>query len=106
MATVKTNHLPALASCVIRPALVEAKLMTEKHARDAVYVVTLVEELGDIEMKIAAMEAAFQADSPAAATQQEPCRAPENRADAHWIRAKSSELDLRLRRIEQLSKQR
>jgi len=37
-ATSKANHLPGLASYVIRPALAEAKLMTEKHARDAVYV--------------------------------------------------------------------
>lgn len=45
MATVKANSLQHLASYVIRPALVEAKLITEKHASDAVYMVTLGEEL-------------------------------------------------------------
>ena len=60
MATAKANHLPALALNVIRPALVEAKLLTDKHARDAVYVVTLTEELRSIEEKIAAMEEALQ----------------------------------------------
>jgi hypothetical protein len=56
MATANANLLPALAGYVIRPALVEAGLMTEKRARDTVYVVTLTEELRGIEAKIAAME--------------------------------------------------
>lgn len=105
MATAKANHLPDLASYVIRPALAEAKLMTEKHARDTVYVATLTEELSNIEAKIAAMEEALQLSSFAASSQPRPCRAPRDRADADWIRQKSGELDLRLRRIEQWSKQ-
>src|SRR5271157_772935 len=52
MATAKANPLPHLVHYVIRPTLVEAKLMTEKHARDAVYVATLTEELRNIELKI------------------------------------------------------
>jgi hypothetical protein len=55
VATAKANHPPALALAVIRPALVEAKLLTDKHARDAVYVVTLAAELRSIEGKIVAM---------------------------------------------------
>jgi hypothetical protein len=103
MATAKANHLPALALAVIRPALVEAKLLTDKHARDAVYVVTLAEELRSIEEKIAAMEETLQlvsqqADALAVGRA---CRPPQGGPDAHWIRAKSSELSQRLRRIQQ-----
>jgi hypothetical protein len=103
VATAKANHLPALALAAIRPALAEAKLLTDKHARDAVYVVTLAAELRSIEDKIVAMEEALQLVS-----QQEDalalgsaCRTPQDGPDAHWIRAKSSELSQRLRRIEQ-----
>jgi hypothetical protein len=106
MATAKANHLPDLASYVVRPALVEAKLMTEKHARDAVYVATLIEELRNIEAKIAATEEARQLGSFADLIQHRPCCAPKDRPDAKWIREKSSELDLRLRRIEESSQQR
>jgi hypothetical protein len=105
MATAKANHLPDLASYVVRPALVEAKLMTEKHARDAVYVATLIEELRNIEAKIAATEEALQFGSFATSIQHRPCCAPKDRPNAKWIREKSSELDLRLRRIEESSKQ-
>ena len=73
------------------PALAEAKLLTDKHARDAVYVVTLAAELRSIEDKIVAMEEALQLVS-----QQEDalalgrgCRTPQDGPDAHWIRAKS-----------------
>ena len=103
MATAKANYPPALALAVIRPALAEAKLLTDKHARDAVYVVTLAAELRSIEDEIVAMEEALQLVS-----QQEDalalgrgCRTPQDGPDAHWIRAKSSELSQRLRRIEQ-----
>ena len=80
--------------------------MTDKHTRDAVYVVTLTEELRSIEEKIAAMEEALQLvsqqeDAPA---QERACRALQDGPDANWIRAKSSELDQRLRRIEQSAK--
>ena len=33
------------------------------------------------------------------------CRAPQDGPDANWIRAKSSELDQRLRRLEQFAKE-
>lgn len=105
MATPKPNRLPSLAPSVIRPALVEAKLMTEKRARDAAYVVTLTEELRNIEVKIAATEEGLQISSSAAAVRHGTRHIPANGRDANRIRTKSSELELRLRRIEQLSKQ-
>jgi hypothetical protein len=77
--------------------------MTAKHARDAVYVATLAEELTVIDSKLSAMEEAIQA-APAPnleAARPRPCRMPEGGPDATWIREKSNELDLRLRRIEQ-----
>ena len=106
MATAKTNYLPDLASYVIRPALVEAKLITEKRAGDAVYVATLSEELRNIEAKITAMEESAHLGSFAAAGQFGPYASAEDRPDANWIRTKSRELQLRLRRIEQSAKQR
>jgi len=106
MATAKANHLPALQLYVIRPALVEAKLMTDKRARDAVYVVTLAEELRTIEEKIAAMEEALQLVSERgdALARERGCRPRQDAPDANWIRAKSKELDHRLHRIEQSAK--
>ena len=102
MATAKANHLPALPLHVIRPALVEAKLMTEKHARDAVYVATVAEELRSIEGMIVAMEDALHVSAEADQEVTSPacsCGTP-NDPDASWIRAKSGELDRRLRRIQ------
>lgn len=106
MATAKTHRFPDLAPYVIRPALVEAKLITDKRAHDAVYVVTLTEELRNIEVKIAATEEGLQLGSSTAAVPHGTCLAPAEGPDANWIRTKSSELVLRLRRIEQLSKKR
>jgi hypothetical protein len=103
MATAKANHLPTLACYVIRPALVEARLLTDKQGRDEVYVVTLAEELRSIEGKIAAMEEALHLASQRedALALGRACRMPQDGPDAQWIRAKSSELSQRLRRIEQ-----
>jgi len=106
MATPKTHSLQDLASYVIRPALVEAKLITMKHADDAVYMATLAEELLNIEVKINAMEEAARVGSSVSAVHGGDRRGPEDWSDATWIRAKSCELELRLRRIEQSSKQR
>jgi hypothetical protein len=106
MATPKTNSLQHLASSIIRPALVEAKLITRKHADDAVYMATLAEELLNIEAKISAMEEAAQFGSSAPAVQAGNHRGPEDWSDATWIRTKSCELEQRLRRIEQSSKKR
>ena len=104
MATPKTNSLQHLASYVIRPALVEAKLITRKHTVDAVYMTTLAEELLNIEAKINAMEESAQFGSSAPAVRVGGHRGPEDWSDATWIRTKSCELELRLRRIEQSSK--
>jgi hypothetical protein len=92
-----------LALAVIRPALVEAKLLTDKHAHDVVYIVTLADELRSIEDKIAAVEEALQLVSQPEGDLAlgRACRPPQDGPDAHWIRAKSSELTQRLRRIEQ-----
>ena len=45
MAAAKTNVRSQVASYAIRPALVEATPITEKHAGDAVYVATLADFL-------------------------------------------------------------
>jgi hypothetical protein len=105
MASTKLNSLPSLAADLFRPAIVEAKLMTAKHARDTVYVATLAEELSIIDTKLCAMEEALQVDTPHGpeAASSRPCRMPEAGPDANWIREKSGELDRRLRRIEQNS---
>jgi len=73
MATAKRNYFPDLASNVIRPALVEAMLLTEKHAGDAVYMATLAEELRNVEAKIAAMEEANQFGLSVVATPEWAC---------------------------------
>ncbi len=103
MTGMKASSLPSLECQLFRPAIVEARLMTAKHARDAVYVATLAEELSIIDTKLCAMEKALQVDSPpdTADARPRPCRRPEGGPDANWIREKSGELDLRLRRIEQ-----
>src|SRR5208283_1590516 len=93
VATAKANHLHTLPLHAIRPALVEAKLMTEKRARDAVYVATVAEELRSIEGMIVAMEDALHLPTEANAEVTSPscdCGAP-NDPDARWIRAKSGE---------------
>jgi hypothetical protein len=105
MATVRTNHLPSLAPYAIRPALAEARLMTEKRVHDVVYALTLTQELCNIEGKIAVMEAALHLGPSAAAQVPDSSGAvPADGPDAKWFRAKSSELDVRLRRVEQVSK--
>ena len=101
MAAAKTNHLSDPARYVIRPALAEAKLMTEKHARDAVYVTTLTEELRNIERMIATMETNLELAALPAPHQEELPAVAAEAAAAKWIRSKSVELDRRLRRIEQ-----
>ena len=79
--------------------------MTEKYARDAVYVVTLIEELSSIEGKIAAMEAALHlGPSATPQVQDSTCAATPDGLDAKWVREKARELDLRLRRVEQASR--
>jgi len=96
MCAAKRNRALAPALLALRPALTEARLMTEKHACDEIYVATLAEELRRIESKIAAAE--------------EVLHLPQNSALNHtgdqapsvvWLRERAGELDLRLRRIEQ-----
>lgn len=80
---------------VLRPAIVEAKLMTPKHASDDVYVATLAEELRRIEDMIVSAEQRLKISQSAGIT-----RTTENAENAQWFRAKSTELDRRLERIE------
>jgi hypothetical protein len=99
VASAKTNHLQELAVYVIRPALVEARLMTPKRACDAQYVASLAEELRTVEEKIVALEEAMHL-APEDVTEA-PCQAVEGNGSwsADRIRMKSAELDRRLRRI-------
>lgn len=106
MATTKASRLRNPATRFIREALVEGKLITEKCARDAVYLATLAEELHSVEAKISAMETAANLTSVADVAKTVPHDANVDLPDAHWIRTKSCELDKRLRRIEQLSHRR
>lgn len=85
----------------IRPALAEARLMSKKRARDAVYVATLTEELRDIEAEIAAVENDLQLSSSIDTKEKTPAMPPEF-PDADWIHTKSEELEARLHRIQQL----
>lgn len=83
----------------MRQALIEAKLITKKHASDAVYVTTLAEELRDIEAKISALEGA---DIPGRSSSEEvgPETLTQSLPGAEWIQCKACELEARLRRIQ------
>ena len=100
MATATAKQRPDLALYVIRPALTEGGLMTEKHARDPVYVVTLAEELRNVEARIAAMEEAAGLYSSSSEGHETACHTSREVRDANWIRTKSRELNQRLHRIE------
>jgi hypothetical protein len=102
MAAANTNSISHVASYAIRPVLVEARLITEKHAGDAVYMATLAEELRSIEAKIAAMEEFNHLGPSMAAIRIGPLLTAEDSPDAIWVRTKSRELGARLRRVEQL----
>jgi len=105
MATARTNHLSDNIY-VIRPILVEARLMTEKHARDTTYVVALTEELREVESRINTMKGALGLCSSEGPLQPTPYETTGEASVVNWIRAKSRELNLRLRWIEQSSKPR
>ncbi len=94
-----TDQWTSMVSYKIRPALAEARLMSKKRARDAVYVATLTEELRDIEAEIAAVENDLQLNS--AASIDETSVASPELPDADWIHTKSGELEARLHRIQQ-----
>jgi len=90
----------SMVSYRIRPALAEARLMSKKRARDAVYVATLTEELRDIEAVIAAVERDLRLTSAAEMNDAVSTTSPEL-PDADWIHTKSGELEARLHRIQQ-----
>jgi len=97
------GRLPALAFHLFRPAIAEARLLTDKRAHDAVYVATLAAELAAIDRKLSAMERALE---PETLQNRDPASvlgpAPEEERSAQWIRTKCRELDSRLRRIASL----
>lgn len=90
----KLDRPRTLDFAVLRPAIVEAKLMTAKHACDEIYVATLAEELRRIEGMIASAEQALEVSR----TAESEC--PSTLAQrAVWFHDKSSELNRRLERI-------
>jgi hypothetical protein len=104
MAVTGMNRLPDAGLSFMRQALVEARLMSEKRACDAVYVAALAEELRNVEKKIAALEEACRSAVDESTTQVLSLPSPEDLPDAEWIHQKARELGLRLRRVEQASK--
>jgi hypothetical protein len=104
MAVTGVNHPPDARLFFMRQALVEAKLMSQKRACDAVYVTTLTEELHNIEKKIASFEQTRRSVADESSTQAPPLPAPEDLPDADWIHQKARELELRLRAVEQAFK--
>jgi hypothetical protein len=92
----KSHRDPTSELVVLRPALVEARLMTKKHVHDAIYVATLTEELQRIEAKIQSAEELLHLPA-----QSRPEHAKDAEESVDWFREKSAELDLRLRRIQQ-----
>jgi hypothetical protein len=103
MAIAQTNWLSDHGAYLIRPALAEARLITAKHARDAVYVATLSEELRNIERTIDALEEKLDLRASAEAGKDTPALAATDLETIQRIRAKSCELEQRLRRIEELA---
>lgn len=83
----------------MKQALVEAKLITKKHACDAVYVTTLAEELRDIEAKIIALEVADNS-GPSTLGKIGPEPLPQSLPGTEWIHSKACELEARLRCIQ------
>ena len=95
MFAVKVDREPALRLLALRPVLTEARLITEKHARDAIYVATLAEELHRVEAKVALVDELLQLGPP-----DEPNCTPGNAPNVDWFHQKATELDRRMRRIE------
>jgi hypothetical protein len=100
MEIIPASRFADRATYLIRPALAEAKLITAKRARDMVYVTTIGEELRNIERSLDALEQQLHLGT---CEEPEPCTPAADSADLNTvnrIRAKSCELERRLRRIE------
>ena len=104
MAVTVMNHFSEAGFFFMRQALVEARLMSDKRACDAVYVATLAEELRNIEKNIAALEQIRHSPIDENITQVSAVPAPEDLPGADWIHRKARELELRLRGVEQTFK--
>jgi hypothetical protein len=84
----------------MRQALVEARLITDKHACDAIYVVTLLEELRDIEARITALEKPDSLTPGSGSNTVASAPLPESLPDAQSIQSRACELEARLQRIQ------
>jgi len=102
MATARVNPLSGSPLYVIRPALAEGRLITDKRARDRSYVTNLGEELRRIEAMIVAIEQELQLCASTLDEHDCPCT-PADEPTVDWIRTKSRELGSRLRRIEEVA---
>lgn len=102
MAAARANNLPKLLRYDIRPTLVEARLISDKHASDAAYLIGLSEQLLTIERKIAALEASLHLHPSSEAPQPTEAASNDSLPDINWIRTKSAQLGSRLRRIEEM----
>ena len=100
MAKRTAKDLTDLVPNSIRPALAGAQLITGKQASDLVYATTLAEELRGIEKKLAMLESELHL-----APDGESQTIPGERPSAKWIRSKSAELEVRLRRLERSCEQ-
>lgn len=97
MAKRRVKQITDLILYSIRPALAEAHLITGKQASDLVYATTLAEELRGIEKKLTVLESELHV----APGNRETPTLPDERPSAKWIRSKSAELEVRLRRVEE-----
>ena len=104
MAITGANQLPDPGFFFMRQALVEAKLISDKRACDEVYVVTLAEELRNIEKKISAFEQTRPSPIDGNLAQVSAVPESEDLPGADWIHRKAHELELRLRGVEQTFK--
>lgn len=98
MKTQQTIDLSGLSSFFIRPTLAEARLISEKHARDTVYLATLTDELRRIEQTIAALEGKLESEFKP--TLNSPATDETSLPTLLWIREKSAELEKRWSRLE------
>ena len=98
MARTNASSLSALAAHLFWPTIVEARLLNDKHARDHAYVTKLANELQSIEKKIAAMERSLQLNAPGVEPHLRVCRTFSGTSS---IRELSSDLERRLRRLQQ-----
>ncbi|HUI83348.1 MAG TPA: hypothetical protein VL240_03945 [Candidatus Binatia bacterium] len=97
----EANYVALMADYLFRPAIVEARLVNEKHADNPAYVAALASELQEIEQRMSAMERSLQINMGGEDSRPRPCRMPETGPNVRWLRDLSGELINRLHRLEQ-----